>query len=94
MTFKINLQIHLINYFVYYKQGKYYLLIEAISQFYRATVPMYSWMSYFREAYQGAEVILGILLASFYGATKIRDILCRGKLLINASIKFWQNVVS
>ncbi|XP_015126106.1 E3 ubiquitin-protein ligase RNFT1 isoform X2 [Diachasma alloeum] len=76
----------------YQKRGKYYLFIEAVSQFYRSTIPMYSWLSVFKEAYQGPEVVLGIIMASLYGVTKIRDLLVRGKFLVNAFIKFWQNV--
>ncbi|XP_063979584.1 E3 ubiquitin-protein ligase RNFT1-like isoform X2 [Diachasmimorpha longicaudata] len=76
----------------YQRRGKYYLFIEAASQFCRSIFPMWSWMPFFREAYHGPEVAFGIIMASLYGVTKIRDALVRGKFLANAFIKFWQNV--
>ncbi|XP_011296926.1 RING finger and transmembrane domain-containing protein 1 isoform X2 [Fopius arisanus] len=74
------------------KRGKYYLFIEALSQLYRSVIPIYSWMPFFRQSYHGSEVVIGIIMASLYGVIKIREFLVRGKLLVNAFIKFWQNV--
>ncbi|KAK0086602.1 hypothetical protein PV325_002911 [Microctonus aethiopoides] len=74
------------------KRGKYYLWMEATSQFYRSTVPMYSWISYFKNAYHWPEMTIGFILVGLYIASKIRELISRWKFLQTAFLKFWLNV--
>jgi len=71
-------------------RGRVYLLIEAISQLYRALVPIQLWLIYLLESYKGTEKIMGVILSAAYIVAKGSDILQRVKFLKRSFIKFLQ----
>lgn len=54
---------------------------------------MYSWISYFKNAYHWPEMTIGFILVGLYIASKIRELISRWKFLQTAFLKFWLNVV-
>ncbi|KAM7361558.1 uncharacterized protein ACRADG_012568 [Cochliomyia hominivorax] len=73
-------------------RGRLYALIEYISQFYRALVPMRQWLTFLFESYAGLEVISGILFSAFYLGAKGFEFVERGKPLKKALINFVRNM--
>lgn len=73
------------------KRGKYYLMIEATSQLYRAIMPIGPWLYYLFEAYQGTEKVVGIFLSVAYTASKGNDLLSNVKLFHKAVRKMLQD---
>ncbi|KZC13965.1 RING finger and transmembrane domain-containing protein 2 [Dufourea novaeangliae] len=74
------------------QKGKYYLVLEATSQFYRCIAPVQPWLYYFFEAYQGPEKILGVFISVLYIVSKGTDLLSCLKLLQTAVCKLFQNM--
>ncbi|XP_011139768.1 RING finger and transmembrane domain-containing protein 2 [Harpegnathos saltator] len=73
-------------------RGKYYLLMEAMSQLYRCIAPIQPWLYYLFETYQGPEKIVGILFSLTYTFSKGNDLLPRLKLFRTAIWKLFKNV--
>ncbi|KAI8119676.1 hypothetical protein FF38_14022 [Lucilia cuprina] len=73
-------------------RARLYALIEYISQFYRALVPMRQWLTFLFESYTGLEVISGILFSAFYMGAKGFEFVERGKPLKKALINFVRNM--
>ncbi|XP_011632711.1 RING finger and transmembrane domain-containing protein 2 [Pogonomyrmex barbatus] len=73
-------------------RGKYYLMVEAMSQLYRCVAPVQPWLYYLLETYQGPEKIIGILFSVMYTMSKGSDLLSRLKLFRTAAWKLFQNV--
>ncbi|XP_024881013.1 RING finger and transmembrane domain-containing protein 2-like isoform X1 [Temnothorax curvispinosus] len=73
-------------------RGKYYLMVEAMSQLYRCVAPVQPWLYYLLETYQGPEKIVGIFFSIMYTMSKGSDLLSRLKLLRTAGWKLFQNV--
>jgi len=74
-------------------QGKYYLMVEAMSQLYRCIAPVQPWLYYLLETYQGPEKIVGVFFSIMYTMSKGSDLLSRLKLFRTAAWKLFQNVV-
>lgn len=74
-------------------QGKYYLMVEAMSQLYRCVAPVQPWLYYLLETYQGPEKIVGIFFSIMYTMSKGSDLMSRLKLFRTAAWKLFQNVV-
>ncbi|XP_034484741.1 uncharacterized protein LOC117789735 [Drosophila innubila] len=75
-------------------RARLYVLVEYISQFYRALTPITQWFLFFFESYSALEVISGGLLSSFYIGAKIFELLERGKSLKKAITTFRRNIDS
>ncbi|XP_011867245.1 PREDICTED: RING finger and transmembrane domain-containing protein 2 [Vollenhovia emeryi] len=73
-------------------RGKYYLMVEAMSQLYRCVAPVQPWLYYLLERYQGPEKIVGIFFSIMYTMSKGSDLLSRLKLFRTAAWKLFQNV--
>ncbi|XP_073818589.1 uncharacterized protein isoform X2 [Musca autumnalis] len=73
-------------------RARLYALIEYISHFYRALVPMRQWLTYLFESYTGLEIISGILFSSFYLGAKGFEFVERGKSLKKALVNFIRNM--
>ncbi|XP_012526646.1 RING finger and transmembrane domain-containing protein 2 [Monomorium pharaonis] len=73
-------------------RGKYYLMVEAMSQLYRCIAPVQPWLYYLYETYQGPEKIVGIFFSVMYTMSKGSDLLSRLKLFRTAVWKLFQNV--
>lgn len=71
-----------------------YLFLEALSQFYRSLLPIQLWIWFLLDSYQGAERVMGVLLAAAYMLAKGADLAHRLKLIKTACHKLFQNVVS
>lgn len=71
-----------------------YLLLESLSQFYRSLLPIQPWLWFLLNSYQGAERVLGVLLAAVYMVAKGADLASKLKLIKTAIYKLLQNVVS
>ncbi|XP_043269497.1 RING finger and transmembrane domain-containing protein 2 isoform X2 [Venturia canescens] len=76
----------------YARRGKYYLVMEACSQFYRSTATVYPWFFYLWDCYGGSETFIAHLFAVIYTNNKFSDVVARGKLLWGSLKKMWQNV--
>ncbi|CAO1379701.1 unnamed protein product [Diamesa serratosioi] len=74
----------------YKNRGRVYLMIESISQLYRAIVPIQPWLMYLLESYEGTEKIMGVILSAAYMVAKGSDILQRVKFLKKSAVKFLQ----
>uniref|UniRef100_A0A1A9X1B0 RING-type domain-containing protein n=1 Tax=Glossina brevipalpis TaxID=37001 RepID=A0A1A9X1B0_9MUSC len=72
-------------------RARLYVLIEYISQFYRALAPITQWLKFLHESYTGLEVISGMLFSSFYIGAKIFELVERSKLLKRALLSFIRN---
>lgn len=75
-------------------QGRIYLLVEAVSQFYRCFLPVQPWAAYLLNNYVGYDQIYGMLLTAAYLFWKFREVLSAGKFLHESYVKFQQNSVS
>lgn len=75
-------------------QGRIYLLVEAVSQFYRCFLPVQPWGAFLLNNYEGYDKIFGTLLVVAYIFWKFREVLSSGKFLRDSYIKFKQNSVS
>jgi len=53
-------------------QGKYYMLIEVTSQFYRAIVPSVPWLYYFYDNREGGVMWFSVILMVLYVVCKVR----------------------
>lgn len=73
-------------------RGKYYLMVEAMSQLYRCVAPVQPWLYYLLETYQGPEKVVGIFFSIMYTMSKGSDLLSRLKLFRTAAWKLFQNV--
>ncbi|KAL0131959.1 hypothetical protein PUN28_000020 [Cardiocondyla obscurior] len=73
-------------------RGKFYLMMEAMSQLYRCVAPVQPWLYYLLETYQGPEKIVGIFFSVIYTMSKGSDLLSRLKLFRTAAWKLFQNV--
>jgi len=74
------------------KRGKYYLFVEQSSQFYRSLLPLYPWICFFIEAYDGPLKVFGFLLAGLYCIFKAGDIVKRIKAWRISIVKLLQQV--
>ncbi|XP_030562814.1 uncharacterized protein LOC115764101 [Drosophila novamexicana] len=75
-------------------RARLYVLVEYISQFYRALAPITQWFLFLYESYSGLEVISGGLFSSLYIGAKIFELLERGKSLKKAISTFRRNIDS
>lgn len=75
-------------------RARLYVLVEYISQFYRALTPITQWCLFLYESYSGLEVISGGLLSSLYIGAKVFDLVERGKSLKKAIATFRRNIDS
>lgn len=73
-------------------RGRFYLLIEAISQFYRGLVTIQPWLLYLLECYQGIEKILAVFFSAFYMICKGSDMMLKLNLVRTAVLKVLHNV--
>lgn len=74
-------------------QGKYYLFIEATSQFYRCLAPLQPWLYYLLESYEGPEKVVAVFLSAAYMVSKGTDVMRKARLWKGAFWKLLQNVV-
>ncbi|KAM8707253.1 hypothetical protein ACLKA7_011362 [Drosophila subpalustris] len=75
-------------------RARLYVLVEYISQFYRALAPITQWFHFLYESYSGMEVISGGLLSCMYLGAKIFELLERGKSLKKSITTFRRNIDS
>lgn len=75
-------------------QARLYVLVEYISQFYRALAPITQWGMFLYASYSGLEVISGFLFCTLYVFCKIFELAERGKSLKKAISTFRRNIVS
>lgn len=86
-----------IAYYILFKftlQARLYVLVEYISQFYRALAPITQWGMFLYASYSGLEVISGFLFCTLYVFCKIFELAERGKSLKKAISTFRRNIVS
>lgn len=69
------------------------MLVEYISQFYRAMTPITQWLLFLYESYSGLEVVSGGLFSAMYLGAKIFELVERGKSLKKAIVTFRKNIV-
>ncbi|XP_011164239.2 RING finger and transmembrane domain-containing protein 2 [Solenopsis invicta] len=81
-----------VRFLAFQNRGKYYLMVEAMSQLYRCVAPVQPWLYYLLETYQGPEKIVGIFFSIMYTMSKGNDLLSRLKLFRTAAWKLFQNV--
>lgn len=74
----------------YKSRGKVYLMIEALSQLYRAAVPIQPWLTFLFESYSGSEKMVGVILSAVYIVAKSSDLLDRIKFCRRSFIKLLQ----
>ncbi|XP_037896908.1 uncharacterized protein LOC119642021 isoform X2 [Glossina fuscipes] len=72
-------------------RARLYVLVEYVSQFYRALAPITQWLEFLHESYTGLEVISGMLFSSFYIGAKIFELVERSKLLKRSLLSFVRN---
>ncbi|EDW43430.1 E3 ubiquitin-protein ligase RNFT1 [Drosophila sechellia] len=75
-------------------RARLYVLVEYISQFYRAMTPITQWFLFLYESYSGLEVVSGGLFSALYLGAKIFELVERGKSLKNAIVTFRKNIDS
>ncbi|EDW81198.2 uncharacterized protein Dwil_GK11936 [Drosophila willistoni] len=75
-------------------RARLYVLVEYLSQFYRALTPITQWFYYLYESYSGLEVISGGFFCSMYLGAKIFELIERGKSLKKAIVTFRRNIDS
>ncbi|KAH8264143.1 hypothetical protein KR038_003579, partial [Drosophila bunnanda] len=75
-------------------RARLYVLVEYISQFYRATAPITQWFLFLYESYSGLEVVSGGLFSALYLGAKIFELVERGKSLHKAIVTFRKNIDS
>ncbi|XP_053671730.1 RING finger and transmembrane domain-containing protein 2 [Anopheles nili] len=71
-------------------RGKVYLMIESLSQLYRATAPIQPWTIFLFESYSGSEKMFGVILFVVYIVAKATDLLDRIKFCHRSFIKLLQ----
>lgn len=76
----------------YQRRGKYYLFIEATSQFYRCLAPLQPWLYYLLESYEGPEKVVAVFLSAAYMVSKGTDVMRKARLWKGAFWKLLQNV--
>lgn len=76
----------------YKGRGRIYLMIESISQLYRALVTTHPWLLFLLDSYEGTEKIMGVILSGAYIVAKGTDLLQRIKFVKHAFIKLLQKV--
>ncbi|XP_035902742.1 E3 ubiquitin-protein ligase RNFT1 [Anopheles stephensi] len=74
----------------YKSRGKVYLMIEALSQLYRAAAPIQPWLTFLFESYSGSEKMVGVILSAVYIVAKSTDLLDRIKFCRRSFIKLLQ----
>ncbi|XP_016981456.1 RING finger and transmembrane domain-containing protein 2 [Drosophila rhopaloa] len=75
-------------------RARLYVLVEYISQFYRAMTPISQWFLFLYESYSGLEVVSGGLFSALYLGAKIFELVERGKSLKKAIVTFRKNIDS
>ncbi|XP_033165137.1 E3 ubiquitin-protein ligase RNFT1 [Drosophila mauritiana] len=75
-------------------RARLYVLVEYISQFYRAMTPITQWFLFLYESYSGLEVVSGGLFSALYLGAKIFELVERGKSLKKAIVTFRKNIDS
>ncbi|KAH8337114.1 hypothetical protein KR059_000198, partial [Drosophila kikkawai] len=75
-------------------RARLYVLVEYISQFYRATAPITQWFLFLYESYSGLEVVSGGLFSALYLGAKVFELVERGKSLRKAIVTFRKNIDS
>uniref|UniRef100_A0A2M4A718 Putative ring finger and transmembrane domain-containing protein 2 n=1 Tax=Anopheles triannulatus TaxID=58253 RepID=A0A2M4A718_9DIPT len=74
----------------YKSRGKIYLMIESLSQLYRAAAPIQPWLVFLFESYSGSEKMVGVILSAVYIVAKSTDLLDRIKFCRRSFIKLLQ----
>ncbi|XP_058062195.1 RING finger and transmembrane domain-containing protein 2 [Anopheles bellator] len=74
----------------YKSRGKIYLMIESLSQLYRAAAPIQPWLIFLFESYSGSEKMVGVILSAVYIVAKSTDLLDRVKFCRRSLIKLMQ----
>uniref|UniRef100_A0A182Q3L3 RING-type domain-containing protein n=1 Tax=Anopheles farauti TaxID=69004 RepID=A0A182Q3L3_9DIPT len=74
----------------YKSRGKVYLMIESLSQLYRAAAPIQPWLIFLFESYSGSEKMVGVILSAVYLLAKFTDLLDRFKFCRRSFIKLLQ----
>uniref|UniRef100_A0AAG5CNY8 RING-type domain-containing protein n=1 Tax=Anopheles atroparvus TaxID=41427 RepID=A0AAG5CNY8_ANOAO len=74
----------------YKSRGKVYLMIESLSQLYRAAAPIQPWLIFLFESYSGSEKMVGVILSAVYIVAKSTDLLDRIKFCRRSFIKLLQ----
>ncbi|XP_017084193.2 E3 ubiquitin-protein ligase RNFT1 [Drosophila eugracilis] len=75
-------------------RARLYVLVEYISQFYRALTPITQWFMFLYESYSGLEVVSGGLFSALYLGAKIFELVERAKSLKKAIVTFRKNIDS
>ncbi|KAH8388392.1 hypothetical protein KR093_005543 [Drosophila rubida] len=75
-------------------RARLYVVVEYLSQFYRALTPITQWFLYLYGSYEGLAVISGGLLASLYFGAKIFELTERGKSLKKSIATFRRDIDS
>ncbi|XP_017113954.1 E3 ubiquitin-protein ligase RNFT1 [Drosophila elegans] len=75
-------------------RARLYVLVEYISQFYRAMTPITQWFLFLYESYSGLEIVSGGLFSALYLGAKIFELVERGKSLKKAIVTFRKNIDS
>uniref|UniRef100_A0A182PSS3 RING-type domain-containing protein n=1 Tax=Anopheles epiroticus TaxID=199890 RepID=A0A182PSS3_9DIPT len=71
-------------------RGKVYLMIESLSQLYRAAAPIQPWLIFLFESYSGSEKMVGVILSAVYIVAKSTDLLDRIKFCRRSFVKLLQ----
>ncbi|XP_052890582.1 RING finger and transmembrane domain-containing protein 2 [Anopheles moucheti] len=74
----------------YKSRGKVYLMIESLSQLYRAAAPIQPWLIFLFESYSGSEKMVGVILSAVYIVAKSTDLLDRIKFCRRSFVKLLQ----
>ncbi|XP_003436880.2 E3 ubiquitin-protein ligase RNFT1 isoform X1 [Anopheles gambiae] len=74
----------------YKSRGKVYLMIESLSQLYRAAAPIQPWLIFLFESYSGSEKMVGVILSAVYIVAKSTDLLDRVKFCRRSFVKLLQ----
>ncbi|XP_001358810.4 uncharacterized protein [Drosophila pseudoobscura] len=75
-------------------RARLYVLVEYISQFYRALTPITQWFMFLYESYSGLEVVSGGLFSALYLGAKIFELVERAKSLHKSVVTFRRNIDS
>ncbi|XP_060648462.1 uncharacterized protein LOC132786084 [Drosophila nasuta] len=75
-------------------RARLYVVVEYLSQFYRALTPISQWFLYLYGSYTGLTVISGGLLSSLYIGAKIFELVDRGKSLKKSIATFRRDIDS
>ncbi|KAH8311784.1 hypothetical protein KR044_008038 [Drosophila immigrans] len=75
-------------------RARLYVVVEYLSQFYRALTPITQWFMYLYESYAGLGAISGGLLAALYFGVKIFELAERGKSLKKSIATFRRDIDS